>query len=342
MHEQPHDGETKSFQLAAWEKHEKIAMHFNELILKIRIQALGAVAAIVTIGGVLLKADTAAPGLPWGLLACVFGVLFLFWIAICLLDFLYYNRLLMGAVDCLLGIEKAIADGKPITLDMSHKIESAVLRKKPIHREKGSLWGPALFYLIVGLVLLIAAIYSGAVHIRHQHQHNGASAETRLPYRATRADPLHARPVFQHHGDNETQTPNIYPRTDSISPNAFSVSPFILRSDDPNWFASSHYESNLAKFRQFSCHVAFRLPSTVNLRIPIPPANNTPASARSKNSAPKCAAGPLTCSTSSAHSANNLSPSPMPMRSKRISPRCTLRIAMSAPKSASSCRFCAT
>src|SRR5690348_1203969 len=200
-----------SFLLSAWEKHEKIAMHFNELILKLRIQALGAIAAMVTIGGALLKVDISSSQLPWGLLACVFGILFLFWIAVWLLDFLYYNKLLMGAVDCLLALEKAISGRKRITFEMSHKIERAVLREPPTHRVKRSMLGPSLFYVIVASVLLGAALYSAAIHIRHERRNTGAASEIPLAYHATRAYPLPARPAFQLRGDNRTQTPSICP-----------------------------------------------------------------------------------------------------------------------------------
>jgi hypothetical protein len=55
---------TESYKLDAWERHENIAMHFNDLILKVRIQALGALAAIVTVGGVLLKPEAPSNQIP--------------------------------------------------------------------------------------------------------------------------------------------------------------------------------------------------------------------------------------------------------------------------------------
>lgn len=151
---------SKSLLLATWEKHEKIAMHFNELILKIRIQALGALAAIVTVSGILLKTLSSESRIPWGLLAIVFFVLFLFWLAMWLLDFLYYNRLLTGSVESLLILEDAINSGSDIEFNMSHKIEDAVFRKLPARPDKGVEWGRWLFYSIVASVLLIGAAYS--------------------------------------------------------------------------------------------------------------------------------------------------------------------------------------
>ena len=162
MNSEPSESASNSFLLDAWERHEKIAMHFNDLILKVRIQALGALSAVVTVGAVLLKTVPPEQHLPWGVATSVFAVLLAFWIAIWLLDFRYYNRLLMGAVDSLLALEDAINSGAKIDFNMSHKIEDAVLGKAPTHRQEGALTGPFLFYLIVTVVLIVGVVYSGA------------------------------------------------------------------------------------------------------------------------------------------------------------------------------------
>lgn len=162
MNSEPCESAWNSFLLDAWERHEKIAMHFNDLILKVRIQALGALAAVVTVGAVLLKTVPGEQHLPWGVVTSVFAVLLAFWIAIWLLAFRYYNRLLMGAVDSLLALEDAINSGAKIDFNMSHKIEDAVLGKAPTHRQEAALTGPFLFYLIVTVVLVVGIVYSGA------------------------------------------------------------------------------------------------------------------------------------------------------------------------------------
>lgn len=162
MNSEPSESASNSFLLDAWERHEKIAMHFNDLILKVRIQALGALAAVVTVGGVLLKTVPPEQHLPWGVVTSVFAVLLAFWIAIWKLDFRYYNRLLMGAVDSLLALENAMNTGAKIDFNMSHKIEDAVLGKVPTHRQEGTLMGPFPFYLIVTVVLIVGIAYSGA------------------------------------------------------------------------------------------------------------------------------------------------------------------------------------
>jgi hypothetical protein len=119
MNSEPTESELNLFYLAVWEKHEKIAMHFNDLILKVRIQALGALAAVVTVGGVLLRTVPPEPHLAWGVVTSVLAVLLAFWIAIWLLDFLYYNRLLKGAVDSLLALEDAINSRGKINFNTS-------------------------------------------------------------------------------------------------------------------------------------------------------------------------------------------------------------------------------
>jgi hypothetical protein len=162
MNSEPSEIALNSFLLDAWERHENIAMHFNDLILKVRLQALGALAAVVTVGGVLLKTVPPERHLPWGLVTSVFAVLLALWIAIWLLDFRYYNRLLLGAVDSLLALENAINSGAKIDFNMSHKIEDAVHGKAPTHREEGTLTGPLLFYSIVTVVLIVGIAYSGA------------------------------------------------------------------------------------------------------------------------------------------------------------------------------------
>ncbi len=155
------DAETadREFLLEAWEKHENIAMHFNDLILRIRTQALGALAAVITVGTVLLKQVPPDRDRPWALLAVVLVALLFSWVAIWLLDFLYYNRLLMGAIDSILALEDAInRDGK-IEYNMSHKIEDSVVRRPPTNRRDCILWGPTLFYSLVTLLLSFGALY---------------------------------------------------------------------------------------------------------------------------------------------------------------------------------------
>jgi hypothetical protein len=156
------EGLPSSFLLEAWAEHEKIAMHFNELILRVRTQALGALAAVVTVGGILLRAFSPAHHIPWGLITSVMAVLLGLWAAIWVLDFGYYNRLLTGAVDSLLALEDAINTGTKVQFNMSHTIEDSVYGRPRTHRREGTIWGPCLFYVIVSAVLVFGVAYSGA------------------------------------------------------------------------------------------------------------------------------------------------------------------------------------
>jgi hypothetical protein len=73
-----------------WEKYEDIAMHFNDLLIRLRTQALAAVAAISTLVTIFGKTG-ADPKLSWELAALIFSLLAVFWIAIWIIDFCYYN-----------------------------------------------------------------------------------------------------------------------------------------------------------------------------------------------------------------------------------------------------------
>ncbi len=147
-----------------WNKYEDIVMHFNDLIVKIRIQALGAVAAITTFAGILSK-GSAAGGYNWGLISSVFFFVIVFWIAIWILDFKYYNRLLHGAVDAIINIEnlskKGITHVKEI--DLSTCIERAVAgegAQKDSSLHKKISFGRKWFYLLVLVALIFGFVYS--------------------------------------------------------------------------------------------------------------------------------------------------------------------------------------
>jgi hypothetical protein len=93
---------TNVFQM--WKEYEAIAIHFNDLILKLRIQALGGVAAIAAIAGIVLK-EAEDGKFQWNLLGFSFLALIPVWVAVWLLDFLYYTPLLYGAVEAIRKLE---------------------------------------------------------------------------------------------------------------------------------------------------------------------------------------------------------------------------------------------
>ncbi|MFY9837927.1 MAG: hypothetical protein WAK55_15960 [Xanthobacteraceae bacterium] len=147
-----------------WRKYEDIAMHFNDVLIRLRTQALGAVAALTTIIGVFAKAGEDRHA-SWEMVAFAFAILFAFWLAIWVIDFCYYNRLLKGAVAALLDIEKQSKDKLYLqAIDMSTKIEAAVAgnpEKKPEESEEWQLdFGRWAFYVLVACTLLGGFVFS--------------------------------------------------------------------------------------------------------------------------------------------------------------------------------------
>jgi hypothetical protein len=138
-----------------WKKYEDIAMHFNDLLIRLRTQALGAVAALTTIIGVFAKAG-ADRQTSWEMVAFAFAILFVFWLAIWVIDFCYYNRLLKGAVAALLDVEKESETKLHIqSIKMSTNIEAAVAGRL---KKDANEWlidaGRWVFYILVALTLL--------------------------------------------------------------------------------------------------------------------------------------------------------------------------------------------
>ena len=52
--------------LGLWKEYEAVAMHFNDLLIRIRTQSLAAVAAFATVAGLLLKEESISHELRWG------------------------------------------------------------------------------------------------------------------------------------------------------------------------------------------------------------------------------------------------------------------------------------
>ncbi len=137
-----------------WKEYEHTAVHFNDLIMKLRVQALGVVTAVATIAGIVLKE---AGQIQWDMLSVAFLVLILFWLAVWVLDSWYYACLLYGAVDAIVELEKRSrehASGHPerIFLDLSTAIEKKVGSSE---RTWFRAVGPPMFY---GLVLIILCL----------------------------------------------------------------------------------------------------------------------------------------------------------------------------------------
>lgn len=149
--------EAREHLIKIWSKYEDVAMHFNDLLMRLRTQALGAVAGLVAVaaffmeGGIPQESDP----LPWrslyvGSLALLSG-----WVVLFLLDTFYYSRLLLGAVDALLDFEKTKASG---LITLSTKIDDRFLRisRRRRHGEAKAAFNLSvvvLFYLPVACFL---------------------------------------------------------------------------------------------------------------------------------------------------------------------------------------------
>lgn len=143
-----------------WKQYEQLAMHFNDLLMRLRTQSLAAVGAFAALAGIILKAEGSVE-LRWGTVAGFFALLISLWIAVWILDFLYYNRLLRGAVDAILKLEKA-SEGQPRVskLELSTLIEDAVTGKPPAAPRAGywartKAWWCFYFVVLIALVCVL-------------------------------------------------------------------------------------------------------------------------------------------------------------------------------------------
>ncbi len=156
--------EFDKYYFEVWKYYEQVAMHFNDLIIKLRVQSIGGIAAIAAILGIFLKGNSGNnfDSFNYCLGATAIGILMIFWLAIYCLDMRYYNRLLEGTVNAILELEKNKNILGKEGIKLSTNIENAFL--KPFeHEEKcwfkrNILGGRNGFYLFVFIGLLIPFI----------------------------------------------------------------------------------------------------------------------------------------------------------------------------------------
>ena len=131
----PLDRATTDFDLfTVWKEYEAIAMHFNDLLLKIRTQSLAAVAAFGTAAGLLLRGENISHELRWGALTAVFSSpLCVFWVAIWIPDFAYWQSAVTPErLKHSSGLKgKAKKSNRTSGIYISTLIEQAVARRKP-------------------------------------------------------------------------------------------------------------------------------------------------------------------------------------------------------------------
>jgi hypothetical protein len=143
-----------------WAKYEDITMHFNDLLIRLRTQALAGVAAVSTLVSIFTRTDKSSIQISWQIATDVFGLLILFWIAIWAIDRLYYNRLLSGAVKALLAIEEESKKTNP-----SLAISLSTLIEKHVSHPSDKWWdrfqaklGVRQFYFIVFCALIAGGL----------------------------------------------------------------------------------------------------------------------------------------------------------------------------------------
>jgi hypothetical protein len=131
-----------------WKEYEGVAMHFNELLIRLRTQALGAVATIVTAAGLVLhQSGSTTTGEQWPAICAVSVLLLLVWGSLWMIDVSYYSKLLRGAVNALVEIE----NGSEEMINLSCHIEKLVTGKAGVSDRIN--WQVRFFYLPVFLFL---------------------------------------------------------------------------------------------------------------------------------------------------------------------------------------------
>ena len=143
-----------------WSRYEEIAMHFNDLLMRLRSQGVAGIAAISTLVGIFTKTGVSDVQSEWLAATFIFTGLTGLWIAIGCLDLLYYNRLLMGAVSALVELEANTVNGGVTGIDLSTKIDSEFRRKFLAKSYFARFTGVVLFYVIVLCVIGAGALFS--------------------------------------------------------------------------------------------------------------------------------------------------------------------------------------
>lgn len=150
-----------------WSKYEDIAMHFNDLLMRLRTQSLAGIAAISTLVGLFTKDGATNIKMDWLAAMSIFIAMAFFWIAIWCLDFKYYNKLLVGAVTAIKDLEERTGKSPINSISMSTTIEAVFRKPSPEPKPKvNSTAGVFWFYVIVLLVILAGAVFSGAMYYR--------------------------------------------------------------------------------------------------------------------------------------------------------------------------------
>jgi hypothetical protein len=167
LDKQPHGWDIEKL----WVHYEHVTMHFNDLLMRLRTQALAAVAALSTLVGIFVNTDIANLRADWQIAMFVFAALAAFWVAIWILDFAYYNRLLIGAVDALIELETESKSSRCAgAIQLSTIVENVMARSRPPRTRswREAFWlqiGRWTFYVMVFGVLSAGFLYSRSMYL---------------------------------------------------------------------------------------------------------------------------------------------------------------------------------
>ncbi|MEZ5497946.1 MAG: hypothetical protein R3E77_00815 [Steroidobacteraceae bacterium] len=135
-----------------WKEYESVAMHFNDLLMRLRTQSLGGLAIVGTLGSFLVRENVEAPE-RYAFLALLMAALLIAWMALAVLDLRYYDRMLIGAVVAIHELERKSATSEVVDrIDLSLRIAEAVDLDHPTVRYRW-LDGRRFYYWAVGLML---------------------------------------------------------------------------------------------------------------------------------------------------------------------------------------------
>jgi len=134
-----------------WKKYEDVAMHFNDLIMRWRLQAIGGLAGLVTLAGFVVG-DAGTLVVRYRAMLILSSVLICAWTGVALIDLLYYRRLLHGAVKALLALEAA---NPQIALSTSIEHEASCASKVTPWVFYLFGWVPLLGIIIWAIVQLV-------------------------------------------------------------------------------------------------------------------------------------------------------------------------------------------
>jgi len=129
-------------------------MHFNTLLMQLRVRALGSIGLVAALLGYISKSGAGQP-VQWALLAYAMLALFLIWFVIFLIDVFYYNKLLLGAVSATIELEKSKEE--TINIQFSSQVKNYI---EGNGQKFTSLWPIHGFYIVVGFLLLSSCVYS--------------------------------------------------------------------------------------------------------------------------------------------------------------------------------------